>query len=61
MKTDEKRNIPLLSLQPISRGVSPFIIGRILLDVLELILNYLLTRALGTGLYEVYVYAHTPS
>ncbi len=59
MENEETRDVALVSLQSISRGASLFIVGKVVLDVLELVLNYLLTRTLGTDLYGVYAYAHT--
>ncbi|MFP8890216.1 flippase [Natrialbaceae archaeon A-CW2] len=58
-KADSTTDVTVGSLQSISRGASLFIIGKIVLDMLELLLNFILTRALGTSLYGVYAYAQT--
>ena len=59
MSDDSGAAIELTSLQSISRGASLFIVGKVILDVLEFVLNLVLTRTLGSSLYGVFAYANT--
>jgi O-antigen/teichoic acid export membrane protein len=47
------------SLSTIAQGASVFAIGKIIYNILEFLLNIVLTRAVGASLYGVYAYAST--
>lgn len=47
------------SLQSVTRGASLFFVGRILGNGLKFVLNAILTRGLGSGLFGVYAFAKT--
>lgn len=59
MCEERSNETAVASLQSISRGALLFIVGRIVLDALDFLLNLVLTRALGSSLYGVYAYANT--
>ena len=53
------KDLELSSLRIITRGASLFVVGKIVLNVLEFLLNLVLTRTLGASLYGVYAYTTT--
>lgn len=54
-----RNDVTLASLRSVSRGASMHLVGKVVLDCLEFLLNVVLTRALGSRLYGVYAYGHT--
>ncbi|MFP8956613.1 oligosaccharide flippase family protein [Natrialbaceae archaeon A-CW3] len=59
MSDERSRDVAVASLQSISRGAIVFIVGRIVLDALQFILNLVLTRTLTSTMYGVFAYANT--